>query len=268
MRFEISNLDPFAWIQINSADYVCNELDGYIVSDNTVNGIFIKYETSTIDEISSSNILALLNDNQSALRLSELLNCPFRIFIWPKNYPEGYDLREPLITAVDPDGNLKNINITSLAEGIRKLRGHDFSNPKNLLSANSYLECYLANKTRSPWPGDLDGILLDKKNGLFTSLIEFKTHNIDSPISEEYIGKYSKQDWRRFEVLFKVQNQIEMFQNYKPKLHFIVWGTKNIPNHKMIKIDTLSNGIVEKTVLIERPQFGVFSKSLFNLIKD
>ena len=268
LRFEISKLNPFAWIQIDNADYIFNELDGYIVNDNRVNGIFIKYETSIKNEITTSDILPLLDANQSALKLSELLNCPFRLFIWPEDYPKGYDLSEPHITAVDSKGNMKKINITHLAEGIRKLRGYQFSNPKNLLSANSYVECYLANKTRNPWPGDLDGILFDKKNGVFTSLIEFKTHNIDSPTMDEYIGKYSAQDWRRFEVLFKVQDQIEKYQNFKPNLYYIVWGTKNIPNHQMIKIDTLSNGKVEKSELIERPQFGVYSESLFKLIKD
>lgn len=267
VRFEISAMNPFEWIRLNNSNYVFNEIDGYIINEKGVNGVFIKYESKKQTDISSKHALELINQNLAALKLADLLKCPFRIMIWPEDYPNDYDIESKLICSIDNNGITKKINFKQLEDGIKVLRGFSFSNAKNLLTASSFVECYLANNTGNPWPGDLDGLLFDKQSNLFTALIEFKTHNIDSPTNNEYIGKYSEQDWRRFDVLFKIQDEIEKHQGLRPKLFYIVWGTKEIENHKYIKIDTLDNKKIVSTELIERPPFDIFSDTLFNMIK-
>lgn len=267
IRFEITQMNPFDWLSKRDDRHVFNEIDGYIISNSKINGIFIKYEAESLAEKMTNELAKELVDlNESALKLAELFKCPFRIFVWPVDYPENKDLAGLDIFSINENLEIKTISLNDLEQGIEKLRGYNFSKPKNLLTANSYVECYLANHTKNPWPGDLDGLLYDKQKGLFVSLVEFKTHNIDSPTKDEYIGKYSQQDWRRFDVLFNLQEEIESKQKYKPKLYYIVWGTKEIENHKYIKIDTLEQGKVIDTKLILRPRFGEFSNELFAAI--
>lgn len=265
IKFEIAKINPFEWIKTKDSNYVSNEIDGYISGKDKINGIFIKYESiQEIDESFIKLVPSLLEDNESALNLANILGCPFRIFIWPLNYPEGYDISLQKILSINEKGNVKRINLKELEEGIKILRGTSFEMPKNLLTANSYLECYLANKTKNPWPGDLDGVIYNKQKKLIEVLVEFKTHNIDSPTKNEFIGKYNKEDWRRFDVLFKLQNNIEKKQGYKPRLYYIVWGTKDFKNHNQIKIDRIEEDQSTSSSFMERPNFGTFSKELFN----
>src|SRR5690606_12642801 len=121
--------------------------------------------------------------------------------------------------------NQSKINLDRLEKGIRKLRGFSFSRVKNLNSASSNVECHLANNTTNPWPGDIDAIIFNNITQRFDAIIEFKTHNIDTPIQNERIGKYGQEDWRRFNVLFDLIDNFHKRYGYKPKLFFIVWGT-------------------------------------------
>lgn len=278
VKYPVTSLDPFDWLQVNSKEYTSFCIDGFIVNNRKkINSVFNKYEfkrEQTIEHILNDLKSNFSDEIFASTSFSKILNTQYRIFLWPKDYPEGYDLNEKLIIAVNPFieeekiilSKYRMVTISDLETGIRKLRGYSFKNVKPLLSANSNVECYLADKTRNPWPGDLDALLYLYSGNKVIALIEFKTHNKDTPIKDEYIGKYSNQDWRRFEVLYSLQNELEDNQDLRPKLFFIVWGTQNVENHKNLKIDIIENNKVLKTDYVKRPPFGQPSKMLFNLI--
>lgn len=278
VQFAITDLDPFNWLQVTSAQYVSFFIDGFIVSsEKKIKAVFNKYEYEGDENI--DDIISYLKDHFSqeilaCASFAEILNTEYRIFIWPKDYPENYDVEEELIISIKPIitndivdlSSYKKVNIKSLESGIYKLRGYNFSNGKSLLTANSNVECYLANNTSNPWPGDLDALFYLIEEKKIIALIEFKTHNKATPIEEEYIGKYGNEDWRRFDVLYSLQAEIEKKQGLKPKLLYIVWGTQDIEKHKMIKIDSIVNNKIEFTNYLDRPEFGLPSKDLFNYI--
>jgi len=49
-------------------------------------------------------------------------------------------------------------------------------------------------------------------------LVEFKTHNLNTPIEEERVFKYSRKDRRRLNALFIIQNAL------KVDLVYIIWS--------------------------------------------
>ncbi len=129
------------------------------------------------------------------------------------------------------------------------------------------MECYLANNTTNPWPGDIDTLLFNHTTGRFDAIIEFKTHNIDSPIENERIGKYGQEDWRRFNVLFDLIDNCYHRLGYWPKLFFIVWGTnEHSTHHDKIKIDLIERDKIVGSTLFPRPGYNVFSQDLFDLL--
>ncbi len=278
VKYPITELDPFDWLKVENKAYISFCIDGFIItSAKKINGVFNKYEFKPSE--TTRNIIEELKENYAdeiyaSTSFSQLLNTEYRIFLWPENYPIDNDLSEKLIIAINPSikddeidlSQHRMIDISDLETGIRILRGYSFSNVKPLLSANSNVECYLANKTNNPWPGDLDALLYLCKDNKIVALIEFKTHNKNTPIKDEYIGKYSTQDWRRFEVLYNIQSELEEKQNFKPKLFFVVWGTRDFENHKDLKIDIIESNKVLKTSFIKRPAFGKPSEELFNYI--
>lgn len=280
VQFDITELDPFIWLQVTSDTHISFCIDGFIVTTaKKINGVFNKYEYEGDYNIEELTTLLIENYSQeifACASFAKILNTQYRIFIWPKDYPVNFSIEDNLILSIKPlinDGtiDLSNhnlINIKSLEAGIKQLRGYSFSNVKSLLSANSNVECYLANKTGNPWPGDLDALFYLIKENKIIALIEFKTHNKNTPIEKEFIGKYGDQDWRRFEVLYNLQDELNAIQGSKPKLFYIVWGTQDFENHKTIKIDIIENNKIALTKIMARPIFGAPSKDLFNYIID
>lgn len=280
-RYPVTGINPILWIKTNNEDYTVVSIDGFIVTNqNQVNGIFKKFEyrsDNVKDEISIEAINSVFSESEIRLikDFSEVMNCGFYTFIWPEDFPEGYDLSSKLIHSYTFNINEdelsikthKLISIAELEEGIRKLRGYSFSAVKNLNSASSNVECFLANNTRNPWPGDIDTIIYDRVKKQYVAIVEFKTHNIDSPIEKEHIGKYGEQDWRRFNVLFDLTDNFNARLGYRPKLFFIVWGTNSeLANHSNIKIDLIERGRVLRSFLFPRPNYNQFSDDLFRFI--
>ena len=279
LKYPITQEKPSSWLQAGNKGFLFSSLDGYVVDkDKKVSALMsrFEFEGAYLDRHHfTDNLLDKYADELHAnMILANQLKVPYRIFLWPKDFPSANQLNDREIIVYLPSmnnnkldaSNVKWINLQGLESGIKKYRGKSFESVKSLGSATSNVECYLANKTNNPWPGDLDGYITEKKNGLIKSLIEFKTHNIDAPIEKEYIGKYGKQDWRRFEVLYQLQDQIEKAQGFRPALYFIVWGTKDVTNHRKIKIDQIENGQILKTTLLSRPDFGRYSPELHDVL--
>ena len=64
----------------------------------------------------------------------------------------------------------------------------------------------------------------------------------------------------KFCLIYK--NIYEKKKKIECNLFYIAWGTKDFENHKNIKIDRITRKKIIKTKIIERPEFGVFSKLL------
>lgn len=280
-RYPVTGINPMLWIKTDNNDYTVASIDGFIVTNESkVNGIFKKLEYTDAEpdqEISIESINAVLSANEIKLikKFSEVMNCGFYTFIWPLNFPEGYDPAAQLIHSytfdfVDAQLVVKShklISIPQLEIGIRKLRGYSFSAVKNLNSASSNVECYLANHTHNPWPGDIDALIYSHATEKFLAIVEFKTHNIDSPIEKEHIGKYGDQDWRRFNVLFDLTDNFQDRLGYRPNLFFVVWGTNpESKNHANVKVDLIERGKVIKSFLFPRPEYNLFSSDFFKFI--
>lgn len=278
-KFPVTQHNPMLWLNSDEHTHSVNSIDGFVVNQNgEVSAILSRYEYEGIyfdrNDVTTDLINHFSEGIKNEIRLAQLLAVPYRIFVWPKDYPTNKSNFAREIIAFFPKlvdrqidlSEAKLINLKGLEAGIKKYRGRSFKSVKSLSSANSNLECHLANQTNNPWPGDIDAIITEKKSGLVKSIIEFKTHNIDSPIEDEFIGKYGKQDWRRFEVLYNLQSQIENAQGLRPKIFFVVWGTQQIDNHARVKVDEIANGEVLSTQLIDKPQFGVFSEALMGIV--
>ncbi|MET3878762.1 hypothetical protein [Chitinophaga sp. OAE865] len=277
VSFKITDHHPLQWIRTDNPAYAVVSVDGFIINEQkAVNGIFKKLEyieEKPGEAISLEDITRVIPRNELLVisRLAEGLQCESRIFIWPKNYPAGYDKTLKLVHSIklhiEHDElkihTYKKVDISDLEQGIRALRGFSFSHVKHLLTASSNVECYLANNTTNPWPGDIDAMIYDHRLQRFTAIIEFKTHNINTPVAEERIDKYRQEDWRRFNVFFDLADDFSRKLGYRPRLLYVVWGTnENSPHHGNIKIDVIERDKVISSALFARPAYNTFSQEL------
>lgn len=281
VSFKITGYDPVLWLKTNNPAYTVISVDGFIINkQRAVNGIFKKLEYiagNAGETVSLEDITRIIPENEWLLisRLAEGLQCESRTFIWPQDYPAGYDKALKLIHSIKlhaENNRLKihtyrKANMPDLEQGISALRGFSFSNVKHLLTASSNVECYLANHTTNPWPGDIDAMIYDHRLQRFTAIIEFKTHNLNTPIQGEDMNKYSQEDWRRFNVFFNLADDFNAKLGYRPRLFYIVWGTnENSPHHAKIKIDVMERDKVVRSALFARPAYNTFSQELFDYL--
>ncbi len=280
VRYAISGLDPVAWlVPPAESRYACFSVDGFVTTGGgAVSALFQRFEYRvTAGEVDTEEVMRVLRKRYGAqiggaARLAHQLGCPCRVFAWPEDFPLGYDADAREILSIQPElaggvlrlDRYRKVDLRALASGIQRLRGRSFASVKPLLSAGSNVECHLANATSDPWPGDLDAVIVERETGLVCALVEFKTHNQDTPIAEEAPGKYGRQDWRRFEVLYDLQDRLEAAQGTRPKLWYVAWGTLDVANHRRIKLARIEGNRVTEELLLERPAFGGWSEELSN----
>ncbi|MEM3362605.1 MAG: hypothetical protein QXG16_04815 [Candidatus Anstonellaceae archaeon] len=266
VKYPPSECKPFIYLKnIQQNLFYIFEIDGFTVDfkNEIPTAIFIKYEYKYKEakEINSKNLLNVLvtKEKENLLKwglFSNNLSLPLFIILWPFQYPKDKHLQlsKPVYffsakKCVNEENNkfkltfIKNGDITDLRKFIREYRKYSFNFVKPIKISPSIMNCYLTNEKGDdgyydPWPGDIDGIILSKKNKKIISILEFKTHNLETPIEDEHAEKYIKEDNRRFNVLFYLQEYIKNKQGIKPVIFFIVWGT-NKKIHKKIKIQIL-----------------------------
>lgn len=280
-KHPVTEYIPFLWLKVVNERYTVVSIDGFIITNNhLVNGVFKKAEyikQFVGEELNGDDVFTYLSKSELNVlkKFANVFGTEIFTFIWPKDFPKGFKIEDKCIYSLKFSfenevtiSSLKLISLLELEMGISMLRGYSFDTVKGLKIATSNVECYLANRTKNPWPGDLDAIIYDNLNDRFVALIEFKTHNEDTPVEEEHIGKYGKQDWRRFNVLFDLIDNFRNKIQQTPKLLFIVWGTTTSENHQNVKIDLIERGQVIETRLIARPEFNTFSQELFSTILE
>lgn len=272
---------PFEWIKSNLENGLSViSFDGYVVRfiDRKVTALFMKKEFmyDNVAEVTEENLIKTLTENGlginwvERLQISEILNIPLFLLCWPLNYPHSTHptIHNPVFIfqivfsdSVPVIKKIKRCSLNELQDFIFSYRRFRFTIVKPLLTAKSYMECYLST-TPSPWPGDLDGIILETNTKKISALLEFKTHNLSSDIEQESVNKYAIQDMRRFKVLNYLQKEIGLKQGFDPPIIFIIWGTG--PYHKKIKIQKISNGQVIEETYIESPKFSNNYKKFTN----
>ena len=271
-RFPIAAHDAFDWLRGGDGAHVAFAVDGFVTTRaGGVSAVFQKYEVGRGSGLGLAEALAPHGEEVAACAgFAGRLQAHHRVFIWPEGFPCAGEEDAPLITSVAPRtvgglldlGRRKQIDLAQLAAGIRKLRGRGYTSVKPMLSATSAVECYLANQTGDPWPGDVDAVLARRDTGAVTALVEFKTHNRDTPVEREHIGQYGPADWRRFRVLYQLRDRLAAAQGFAPRLYYVAWGTRQYDNHRRVKVDLLGRDEVLETVLVERPAWGARSDLL------
>ncbi len=248
--FPPAEKDPYDWLRsFLPSGYSFVDVDGFPINFRTqhVTALFQKREFESNEPVSETELLEALqihilsnrSDWQTRIKLSSIISIPIFVILWPKDYPyDGRSVENPVrFYELKGDLQLQQIqqgDVDTLRQFIKKYRaGYSPRYVKPLDSAYTKMECYLAQNTNDTWPGNLDGALL--KNDEVEALIEFKTHNLSSPISGEDIKKYSDADGTRFFALKIMQSHLSEIQK-KPTYLLIHWG----PNHSQIKIQSIN----------------------------
>ena len=247
-KYPPATTDPLLEIQKHiAANKIANieafSIDGYVVDKNKAITNFIilrEYrlecrEKAILDpneifeEILCNNKLC-----QSRLSIAKTLGIPLSVFLIPKDYPatEVSDAPAYLLESVQEcckKHSFKKATMQDFEAHIKHYRKFVFSNMvKPLKSAKTRFECELANSGKGvPFPGDVDGLIMVDRHP--KAILEFKTHNLATPIEQEYFGKYPKEDSRRIEVLKNLR------QALKVPVFVIFWG----PKHEKVKIDKI-----------------------------
>ena len=257
-------------------------IDGYIVNKySTITRLLFKreYQIEKCNNITSIEDL-LNNDRELFLKTEEVLKikddykilayylgCGIDFLFLPKNYPssalDAENQRMFLYTVENPPLNIARfscISANDYAQRIYGFRGFDFHYSKPLITANSYLECYFANTLiyngrKNPYPGDLDLFLYDS-NGI-KIIVEFKTHNLNTAINNEFYDKYIDQDWRRLKVLFDLGSKLNS------DVLFVFWGQK----HNNIKLQLLNNKRIVKQELVINKDSKLLAKTMLDLCR-
>jgi hypothetical protein len=267
------------------------DIDGFTVDEsrNRVTSLIQKREYDVESRNSVLNgekakidVLQSENEEEWKLRLkiSEILNVPLYLALWPIDYPirEEFTTPKPIIVyrIISRNANLVfepqfNGCIKELTTFIRKLRGgRSFGSIKNLKVATTMMECHLAKKTEDPWPGNLDAAIFDEKKEEVTAIIEFKTHNYpEYPIHKQYFGQWPGDD-RRYRVLDIMQKHLEA-NCRKPKFVYVIWGTDK--SHLSVRLQTIDNLKPSDDKYINRPEFTTattadFTKELLGYIES
>jgi len=208
-----------------------------------------------IDEILCKNKLC-----KARISVANQMGIPFSAFLIPEDYPSMNNEKSAYI--IKDISNCcdftKSIFIKSdmnkFINFIDDFRGGKYrKKAKGLNSANTKFECFLANNDGyTPFPGDLDGLLIYENKVL--AILEFKTHNLNTPIENQYLGQYGKADWRRIEVLHNLKTKLDV------PIYVIFWGT----NHSKIKIDKVTKiGKIEESKVVV---WNDFVKTLLSMI--
>ncbi|MHB8355462.1 MAG: hypothetical protein ACYDDQ_02090 [Vulcanimicrobiaceae bacterium] len=265
-------------------------LSGYTVrtTDKAITAVFEKcqYNLDPGETFGSTPfpIASLLTRERikGAAGFADLLGIPFQLFSWASDLPPPFPRpTETLLSIYETAirgggagltaGPTNQMSIHGLRVMLRTYRG-PLNKIRALNSAASRLECYLAGTPASdglydPWPGDLDAMVFDAVENKVTALVEFKTHNLDKPTSEEWFGQYYTQDAYRADVLFHLRDAIAAKQGQASNLYYVVWGTGSYANHQNLKVTRLTDRANLRGTSVDtiaRPAFGNFSHALFD----
>lgn len=243
VKYPPAGESPTDWLRGGYLGLEVITIHGFIVDkSNSIPALFLRAEFIEEGDLKLSYLINryVKYEGWELLKtVSEYLNSPVNLLLIPYGYPNSelqkFSVNDKCLYLFDDITNnsfecYKRISLLDLGLIFKSMRGRSFTRAKKLNAASTYLECSLANELtgdKNPWPGDIDGILFLRK--IPRAILEYKTHNLNSPIRNERIGKYGKADWRRVNVLNVLKNKLNV------PIFFIVWG----PNHTEVKIQVI-----------------------------
>jgi len=99
----------------------------------------------------------------------------------------------PIVSAdIREDGELTNLSVWSIADlagEIASATGRDIRVAAMAITTSD-LEAHLASGTGTPWPGDVDRLLMDGATGEAKAIVEFKKHTLAAPIEDYTFARY------------------------------------------------------------------------------
>lgn len=134
------------------------------------------------------------------------------------------------VTSINEDNkniesSVSEVKIQELREVIKQKSGGPVKiGSKGLIYGTSLLECYLS-KSDSLYPGDMD-MLIYNSDFEVIAIIEYKKHNLNTPISEQKLGNYYPYpDGRKYNRLQIIRNMLKvktpiLVLYYPTKTHF------------------------------------------------
>ena len=132
--------------------------------------------------------------------------------------------------------DIQEVELSNLMSRIRQQSGGPVPvGRKGLFYGLTTLECFLS-KTDAAWPGDADLVLVDS---IFTPLaiIEFKKHNLNTPISNQTLSNYyPRPDRRKYDRLALFRNY---FDNSASTLPIVVVYYPTKPFIDQVKLECI-----------------------------
>ena len=118
------------------------------------------------------------------------------------------------------------VTVNNFQEKIKEHSGGPVSiGSKGLIYGTSTLECFLS-KTNSLYPGDVDMLLLDADNNVL-AILEYKKHNLSTPISEERLSKYyPEKDARKYNRLAILKDYLSAFKKEEIPMLNVYYPTR------------------------------------------
>jgi len=152
------------------------------------------------------------------------LSCHYFLF---KESPDFGRNPTPIIE-VNLDGSSQVVNVTeiklaTLKERIQHLSGGPVTvGRKGLIYGLTSLECYLST-TSAAWPGDADLVLVDS-NFTPVAIIEFKKHNLNTPIADQALANYyPRPDRRKYDRIALLRDH---FPGEAPSIVVVYYSTQ------------------------------------------
>ena len=141
---------------------------------------------------------------------------------------------EQLLVASLADGAFPRLayrGLDQIMAAIRQLSGGPVRiGEKGLIYGTSSLECHLS-RTDALWPGDADCVIWSGADNRAMALLEFKKHNMASPLEQENIQKYMRVDQRKWQRLGLLRDRIEA------PLYCVYYSTD--PGESCVKVEHL-----------------------------
>ena len=219
VNWSTNQITPFVWVK-----RIINIEPSKLFIDGEIDSDLISKEIIKIDGLENLEALTLFCRNKN-LTLQYVL---FREIDWGKN-PESIFI----VTLTSANNNLNFdidvINLNELQARIRSYSGGAIRvGAKGLMYGTSMLECFLS-KTDSLYPGDVDLIIFDLKTLEINTILEFKKHNLDTPIENEKLKNYyPNPDHRKYDRLAILRDYLTPV----PKLICLYYPTKTNENGK------------------------------------
>ncbi|MCB9044680.1 MAG: hypothetical protein H6550_00945 [Chitinophagales bacterium] len=148
--------------------------------------------------------------------------------------------------------NIEVITLTDLQNKIREYSGGPVTiGRKGLMYGTSLLECLLS-KTDSLYPGDVDIVIFNTESLAVENVIEFKKHNLSTPIENQKLSNYyPSPDGRKYNRLAILNN----FIGPAKKFICLYYPTGEREHGKLESIETTSAGLVTgKSLVIRLPE--------------